>query len=254
MPVADLFEQAFQTGYPGIAERLGGDHPQAVGLANPFLHLLYPVEARLLLAEARKMLPPDRSGVLVGGAGVNEDQTVLPDGAAGLGEEEREVEVVNGIEGEHAVQGFILERHLFDAGVDRLEIMDGVSSKIPGKLGQHLPADVETGEVQVRDVLEQQPVVAPGAAADIRRTHARPAGQGVADVKNRFRVRGPNLAVDVSHLGEMSGHADCRRFVGHFTKFSPSSILLANILPHGKGDEHPCRASSTLTLPVRLLE
>mgnify|MGYP001496894332 CR=1 FL=1 len=152
MPVAGLFEQAFQTGGPGIAERPGGDHPQAAGLANPFLHLLQPVEARLLLAEAWEMPPPNRSGVLIWGAGVNEDQAVLPYGAAGLGEEEREVEVVNGVEGEHAVQGFILECHLLDAGVDRLEVMDAVSSEMPGELGQHLPADVEAGEAQVGEV------------------------------------------------------------------------------------------------------
>ncbi len=78
MPVAGLFEQTFQTGGPGIAEGPGGDHPQAAGLENPFLHLFQPVEARFLLAEAREMPPPDRSGVLIGGAGVNEDQSVLP--------------------------------------------------------------------------------------------------------------------------------------------------------------------------------
>ena len=82
MPAAGLFEQAFQTGGPGIVERSGSDHSQPADLANPFLHLFLAVETRLFLAKAWEMLPPDRSGVLIRGAGVNEDQAVLLYGAA----------------------------------------------------------------------------------------------------------------------------------------------------------------------------
>ena len=81
-----MLQQAVQARLPGIAKDLRLDHPQAGRFRDPRLHPFECVEPGLLLGEAWEKAPPYAAGVLLRGACVDEEATVIAQCAPGLGE------------------------------------------------------------------------------------------------------------------------------------------------------------------------
>ena len=211
VPAARLLHQAFQARRPRVAKRLGLDQREAGRFGDPCLQPFGGVQPGLFLREIREEPPPYAACVLLGRAGVDEQAPAVAKRAPGHVEKGRHVEMVDRVEGEDGVERFPFERQRVDAGQAGRESADASPGEALGESLQHRHAPVDADQVQAWDMVEQQPVVAPVAAADIGRAHAGPIGHCVAHIVDKLQIGGPDLAVDPRHVGKMGGHDGARR-------------------------------------------
>jgi hypothetical protein len=81
-----------------MPEDLCGDHREAAGPADGVSDRGLAVQALLVLGETREVAAPDRSRVLLRGAGVDEQLAAGPQHPGRVGQEPAEVEMVNAVE------------------------------------------------------------------------------------------------------------------------------------------------------------
>jgi len=189
------------------------------------------VQALLVLGETREVAAPDRSRVLLRGAGVDEQLAAGPQHPGGGGQEAAEIEVVNAVERGDQVQAGGPQRQLFGGGEQRHHPRGGAGRE----LGQHGRRDVGCGQQRPgRQQLAQQPRVASRPAADIQ------AGDGavrqeLADRAHRRLIGGAQRFIDGRYPPEMIAHGHVR----HLPHTGPA------------GDHHPPAMPSSPTVHPR---
>ncbi len=151
-----------------MPEGLCGDHREPAGPPDGIAKRGLAVQALLVLGETGEVAAPDRSCVLLRGAGVDEQLAAGPQHPGDRGQEAGQIEMVHAVERGNQVQAGRPQRQLL-GGCSQRRHPRGVPVLAGLELRQHGRRDVAGGQQRpLRHQPAQQPCVPSRPAADIQ--------------------------------------------------------------------------------------
>jgi hypothetical protein len=215
-----------------VLEDLCCDHREPIGPPDGVPDRGLAMQALLILGETGEVAAPDRSRVLLRGAGVDEQLAARLQHPGDGGQKASQAEVVNAVERGDQVQAGGPQRQLFGGRQQRDHPIRVAAAGGP-ELCQHGRRDVGRDQQRaVRQQSAQQPRVPSRPAADIQAGDGA-AGQELADPAHRRLVGGAQRFIDDGHPLEMVARSHVRRL--------PALGLLATIM------RSPCSVHPLLT-------
>ena len=204
MPVSSPMNETISGGRALKAEVGKVTHNQAFGGADGPDHVFRIVQSRLFLGEIGKALAPDASAVLILESGVDKQEASGTDSPPSFSEEPGQVEMMDGVKGEHAVEVRVGKGQSLSPRMENVKLEDVQQVQIDAKLFKHvLTAIDERDEQLLAKPAHEFDRVAPGAASHVRRGHGRQARQGTNQKVDRLRIREPQIVVSGGDAGEV---------------------------------------------------
>ena len=114
--------------------------------------------------------------------------------------------MVNGIEGEHHVDGVCVEGELAGVRSGGLEAVDIGTTQETCGLGDHVAAPIEAGQMELRHHLQEEEGVPARTAPNVYGNATLILGKQVSDVLDRFLISCTDVIVLIRYHGEMFIH------------------------------------------------